>query len=130
MTDLVQKLVGALEGKLNQMDMAGDAIEAGRYDEALLHVRSLHAEARAALSEAKAGGWQPIETAPKDGRHILISDGERVSVGGWLTDIDHGADWEGQIGMAGWWAVDLGPNSDKPTAWQPLPAPPAQRGEG
>lgn len=68
--------------------------------------------------------WQPIETAPKDGRNILVSDGRLVSIGGWLTDIDHGAEWEGQIGMAGWWAFDLGPNNDRPTHWMPLPEPP------
>ena len=78
--------------------------------------------ARATLSAPAE--WQPIETAPKDGRHMLLCDGARVSFGGWLTDIDQGAEYEGQIGMAGWWAVDLGPNIYRPTHWMPLPAAP------
>lgn len=68
--------------------------------------------------------WKPIETAPKDGTHMLLSDGERVSYGGWLSDIDQGAEYEGQIGMAGWWSVDLGHNGDRPTHFMHLPAPP------
>ena len=72
--------------------------------------------------------WQPIETAPKDGTHILLSDGERVSVGAWASDMDYGADYEGQLGVATWWAVDLGPNNDRPTLWMPLPAAPTQEG--
>lgn len=71
--------------------------------------------------------WQTIETAPKDGTHIMLSDGERVSLGGWITDIDQGAEYEGQIGMASWWSVDLGPNGDCPTHWMPLPPPPEQK---
>ena len=60
---------------------------------------------------------------------MLLSDGARVSLGGWSSDIEHGAEYEGQIGMAGWWAVDLGPNNDRPTHWMPLPAAPTKRAE-
>lgn len=80
---------------------------------------------RSAVADAVQRQWQPIETAPKDGSHVLVSDGFRVSLGGWVRDIDYGADYEGQLGMAGWWAVDLGPNGDKPTHWQPFPPPAA-----
>jgi hypothetical protein len=74
-------------------------------------------------ARASAGGqWLPIESAPKDGTHILLANKAGVSEGGWLSDIDHGADWEGQIGMAGWWRTD---GTDWPnTAWQSLPPPP------
>jgi Protein of unknown function (DUF551) len=66
--------------------------------------------------------WQPIETAPKDGTHILLANKAGVSQGGWQSDMDHGADWEGQIGMAGWWRTD---GSDwQNTHWMPLPPPP------
>lgn len=74
----------------------------------------------AMLSAAPAGaGWQDISTAPKD-VDILLSDGTHVSQGGWVTDLDHGADYEGQLGAAGWWHLD----GDTPTHWMPLPQPP------
>lgn len=46
------ELLDALSSAISQMDMAGDCIEAGRYDEALLHVRSLMAGRRAAIAKA------------------------------------------------------------------------------
>lgn len=83
-----------------------------------------------AYAEAMLPQWVDIASAPKDGTHILVSAGDRVSIGGWLSDIDQGAEWEGQIGMAGWWAVDLGPHNDKPTHWMPLPPPPTDSTKG
>jgi len=58
MTDQTQLLREALQQAVSQMDMAGDCIEAGRLDEALLHVRSLRASKLAALSAPAAS---PIE---------------------------------------------------------------------
>jgi hypothetical protein len=67
--------------------------------------------------------WQPIDTAPKDGTEILLFDGEVVTVGGWISEVDQGADYEGQGLIApGWWSLALKDN--KPTHWQPLPPPP------
>jgi hypothetical protein len=48
------KLANALSSAVIQMDMAGDCIEAGRYDEALLHVRSMMRSRRKALAEHDA----------------------------------------------------------------------------
>lgn len=91
-----------------------------------LTMSRMHCEALAALIakvRTEAGRWQPIETAPKDGTHVLLANKAGASEGGWLSDIDHGADWEGQIGMAGWWRAD---GTDWPcTHWQPLPAAPS-----
>lgn len=68
--------------------------------------------------------WQPIETAPKDGTEILLSDGACVSIGGWLSRQDVGD--ECPFGTdPGWWAVAC----HNPTHWMPLPDPPTQEGE-
>lgn len=66
--------------------------------------------------------WQSIETAPKDGSTILLWNEVNVTVGGWITDMDHGAEWEGQLHMADWWMLDS--SDGGPTHWMPFPAGP------
>ncbi len=51
--------------------------------------------------------WQPIETAPKNGIHILLTWRSLVTAGYWT-----GAVWESHIGLA------------FPTHWMHFPAPP------
>ena len=64
--------------------------------------------------------WLPIETAPRDGKeNVLLFDGKTVSAGGWTTDLDAGAEYEGQLGMFGWWWIEGGDCA--PTHWMPLP---------
>ena len=36
--------------------------------------------------------WQPIETAPKDGSIIILTDGKTVEVGCWSLDL-HGKEY-------------------------------------
>lgn len=64
-----------------------------------------------------ASGWQPIETAPKDGTHFWAfeeASEEKQYVCWWKDDFSN---WEG-------WTTtwDDEPN---PTHWQPLPPPPS-----
>lgn len=64
-------------------------------------------------------GWQPIETAPRDGTEILIWPGPYGSViaavrGKYFWDVRH-------LGVAACKLLT-------PTHWQPLPAPPALTG--
>ena len=58
-------------------------------------------------------GWQPIETAPKDGTRVLLS-----------ADVD-GRIVVGRMGIVTrrWHSVP-GKGEMKPTHWQPLPSPP------
>lgn len=71
-------------------------------------------------------GWQPIETAPKDGTAILITRSTQFeSEEGW-----HVVRWDED-----WWQVHCGKfdhllRGADPTHWQPLPALPAAAGEG
>lgn len=68
-----------------------------------------------------AGGWQPIETAPKDGRRVLLWSAA------WHDDPSSG--WFG--GVRGWYlAYEAGPFKHQPTHWMPLPPPPASATEG
>jgi len=52
-------------------------------------------------------GWRPIDTAPKDGRDVLLIDDNRVTIGWWS-----GSEWCQQ---------DLYISLYNPTKWQPLP---------
>lgn len=85
-------------------------------------------EARAALSAAKAGGWLPIETAPKDGTEVLLLFSKAEYILGKPHGRVRAACWAGSGSSANWSIPYF--KDDAPTAWQPLPAPPAQRGEG
>ncbi len=81
--------------------------------------------------------WRPIETAPKDGRTLLIGypnqlGNWRTTRGQWMSD-DYIAEYweEPENGEAGWFETcveaDDHPNcwSISPTHWMPLPAEPA-----
>lgn len=66
--------------------------------------------------------WQPIETAPRDGRRILLGDAyERFVAEGF---------WEADYGDGYWcranehWTDAHDTNLGMMTHWQPLPAPP------
>ena len=71
----------------------------------------------AAPPAAQAEGWMDIETAPKDGQAILVTDGRDCYCVEWDEELD-------------WWTVDdnkLGPfrlRGSAPTHWMPLPAAP------
>ena len=60
----------------------------------------------------KAGEWQPIGTAPKDGTHILTCEDGYIVVAMWF--VYHG-------GRSQWETVD-GESEIDPTHWMPLPA--------
>ena len=66
--------------------------------------------------------WQPIETAPKDGKNILISNDRGMFVAAF------DADWD----LDGWWLVSDGKDHERPlrgndpTHWMPLPKPPGE----
>ena len=106
---------------------------------ALRNVVTLAAEVRrlrSALAAAEAVGWQPIETAPRDGSEIEVG---RWVNGEWRicqTSWHHfpGNEFEGEHSV-NWWACDAdwgGITEDEgPTHWRPIPIPPAaENGNG
>lgn len=69
-----------------------------------------------ARSDSALGGWLPIETAPKDGRFVILhvhGAEPEVSIGFY----DGGPDW---LFVEG----DIMPTECRPLFWQPLPEPP------
>lgn len=74
--------------------------------------------------------WMPIETAPKDGTHILLygprewDEMGRIDIGPIV-----GSWYQDPLGIEkydGWFTVTSNPYSDRvqPTHWMPLPPPP------
>lgn len=67
--------------------------------------------------------WQPIETAPKDGKSVILFDPSR---GGFVADqrfiFAHWSGWGGGI----WENTNSGGKlmNGNPTHWMPLPEPP------
>lgn len=70
---------------------------------------------RAVQEERERTGWQPIETAPKDGRAVIGFDPSRESE--WLDRIEF-MRW-----VDGSW-LDPATHRMRPTHWMPLPEPP------
>ncbi len=70
------------------------------------------------LAELKAAwareAWLPIETAPRDGTHILLCSHEGILIGFWNTLSNEG------------FTHDLDRGNYQPTHWMPLPPPPEQ----
>lgn len=60
--------------------------------------------------------WQPIETAPKDGTHVIVAKGKRVFVA-WFDDLED--QWLDSINHNGYEDSPV-----EPTLWTPWPAPP------
>jgi hypothetical protein len=80
-------------------------------------------------------GWQPIETAPKDGTAVLVmrniwpgtKSGKAEKCNGHNTYVAEW--WAGEDGCAGAWVCYMDATLDpkcpvEPTHWRPLPLPP------
>ena len=61
--------------------------------------------------------WQPIETAPKDGSKVLLTDGDRTEIAHWWGKAQEGF-WEV------WTCEPFYEDFKQPTHWMPLPQPP------
>jgi len=68
-------------------------------------------------------GWQPIETAPRDGTPVLLTCGERALEPDGDTHCDIGR-WGKDFWGEPSWVMNAGGDWPNATYWQPLPAPP------
>jgi hypothetical protein len=115
--DLVKELNDVIDDlTARKMGSAAEAVRMALYENIALREHVVGANVGA--------GWQPIETAPKDGAHVLVG---RVGVS------PARAWFEGDR----WWMHGCGPNSRNvadltgrfaPTHWMPLPEPPSDVG--
>jgi hypothetical protein len=96
-----------------ERDMARDAVSKA--------LAAVQCDGRGAPSGQS--GWQPIETAPKDGTAIL---------GFWAGDVINERNYALTLYRTGsWWDADRGREEyGEPTHWMPLPAPPTGGGSG
>jgi hypothetical protein len=93
-------------------------------------IEALRPFREAAEAKAREDAWQPIETAPRDGTHVVVHarlghNGKvRRSRRGCFVNVAH---FEPSWG----WLTSPSDYQIKPTHWRPLPAPPAlEQGEG
>jgi hypothetical protein len=102
-------------------------------------MRAFYELGRASRAQSE---WQPIETAPKTGRTLLLGYFNalgkwRTLRGQWFTDAVIQEEWtNSDVHEAGWFETsvecddeDSGCWPTDPTHWQPLPTPPATTGE-
>ena len=114
--ELLNDAADAIRAGWGQQAPAQPAQPAQRFDAADMATAAAQGFRDGAAKEQQAE-WQPIETAPKDGQAILVTDGMDCYCVEWDEEFD-------------WWAVDdnkLGPfrlRGSAPTHWMKLPEAP------
>lgn len=116
----IRKAVEELAQMLRAMvDIGGDCGDPTCKD--CVPSRKAEAAIASALAAVDAAGWRPIETAPKDGTHVLA----------WFPEPE-----EYEVMIVRYWAdgelwMTVGPVEDDvyPTHWMPLPAAPGRTGD-
>ncbi len=80
-------------------------------------VEALKAENKELKAKLEKAKWQPIESAPRDGKSILVTDGYDV-----CDAYFRGGDWWQYQCGDDWYSTSI-----NPTHWMPLPDAPEQR---
>ena len=99
------------------------------------------ADKRAQALWDAATQWQPIETAPKDGRKVILAyrnrnDKARTVMARWLTDEEAAETDADGVGLEGGWYecidnwndyTEVAIHEGEPSHWMPSPAAPKQQ---
>lgn len=99
------------------------------------------ADKRAQALWDAATQWQPIETAPKDGRKVILAyrnrnDKARTVMARWLTDEEAAETDADGVGLEGGWYecidnwndyTEVAIHEGEPSHWMPSPAAPNQK---
>jgi len=117
---------GGCRKRFDELEEAKAAAQAD-YARRILSALDLSPAAMAAAGWVRDNGWQPIETAPKDGTEILLRLPDEDTFRGFTVWCAY---WNYDCGVYGW--LDDGHLiSDMPfTGWTPIPAPPTDATEG
>lgn len=67
------------------------------------------------MSDSKFNNWKPIKSIPKDGREVLVTNGEFVAIGAWLPDYQRAVPFHYDEANNAWWDLAF---------WDYLPEPP------
>ena len=106
---------------MTKLEQLNDALEAALSE--LAQANALLAELRAASQNASAlSAWRPIETAPRDGTNILLSN-----LGfGLVDELPFTGYWDASVNGFAMQHVGNLCGFAKPTHWMPLPTPPKE----
>ena len=124
------------------MKMALEALESDPISHAGLvsKKQAITALRQALETEQEPVAWQPIESAPKTGRKVILFYKNRLNVGRtviarWLTD-EQATEIDGDdVGLEGGWYecidnwddyTEVAIHEGEPSHWMPLPAPPIE----
>jgi len=125
MSDMIDRdaAIALADAKATDWAKAAYVTDDGRLQNAarVYAAHEIIAAIRALPAIEPAPAWQPIETAPKDGRWMLGAWINADDGCGYVTATvryEGGADWREKIGM------ECGGPCSCPTHWQPLPEPP------
>lgn len=119
-------IVQVLRKDADEIEAHGLIAKAYLYRDAADTLAALQATREQAVRECAENGWQPIETAPKDGTHFIGWDGKRpfrCSAGRRYVLYPH---QEGGPTYQDIWDGHYYDSlmQENPTHWQPLPTPP------
>lgn len=98
----------------------------------LLEIDSLRAELAASREREARMQWQPIDTAPRDGSYVLVSNGHGVWVARFKDVYQSGwkppSPWQSM--MLNHDHIPSAKRSGNPTQWKPLPTALAEGAQG
>lgn len=117
--DALEKYI-RVEGLLSDLRQARNQLVIGKTASAKLE-RYINSQPTYTPAEIMAEMWVPVtERLPEEYTEVLVTDGDRVHIGGWYGRVADGPQWLNCT-------QDIGPLDV--THWMPLPQPPKKEGE-